>query len=163
MYIRGNYRIYGFRVQMYHMQWYRVLYHNCDITVVISQDISQSILWYHTQNCDITGTWPKVPDDELEFPRARLLSCPQVAPPLARRCHRAKQHRGYVGRESLLYYAFRLISCHPRLGPPAARACGGGPWLQVWETVTQLSQHLEPCATWHHIWYHIILISYLIS
>ena len=30
--------------------------------------------------------------------------------------HRAKQHRGYIGRGKSLYYAFRLISCQPRLG-----------------------------------------------
>ncbi len=34
----------------------------------------------------------------------------------ARRHHRAKQHRGNIGREKSLYYAFRLISCQPRLG-----------------------------------------------
>ena len=34
----------------------------------------------------------------------------------ARRRHRAKQHRGYIGREKSLYYAFRLISGRPRLG-----------------------------------------------
>ena len=34
----------------------------------------------------------------------------------ARRRHRAKQRRGYIGREKSLYYAFRLISCQPRLG-----------------------------------------------
>ncbi len=55
-----------------YITWYRArgLYHNSDITVVISsQCISQSdsILWYHTQNCDITLAWPKVPDSESSY------------------------------------------------------------------------------------------------
>ncbi len=29
--------------------------------------------------------------------------------------------------------------------------------------LNMVNLHLEPCATWYHIWYHIILISYLTS
>ncbi len=36
--------------------------------------------------------------------------------PALRRRRRGEQHRGYIGREKSLYYAFRLISCQPRLG-----------------------------------------------
>jgi hypothetical protein len=34
----------------------------------------------------------------------------------ARRCHRGKQHSGYIGRESWFYYSIQLISGLPRLG-----------------------------------------------
>jgi hypothetical protein len=52
--------------------------------------------------------------------RANKRSIPIVLPlgggAAARRRHRAKQHRGYIGREKSVSYAFLLISCQPRPG-----------------------------------------------
>jgi hypothetical protein len=54
----------------------------------------------------------------------KLRPTPPVGP--ARRRDRAKQHRGYIGRESSVFYAFRLIfrACQLRLG---TRRRPGGP------------------------------------
>jgi hypothetical protein len=64
---------------------------------------------------------------------------------------RAQQHRGYIGREKSLYYAFkfRLISCQPRLGTrPGGPGLGNSKLLlataSIWNPDEVYSRYI-PC------------------